>query len=100
MLFNSFSFLVVFLPGSLIAYRLLGHHAEWRVSLLSSPSTWNPNHTVPTGFSGEPPVGPAIPVTAMLALASECRTAPNAIARATTSLTAPCCAMRDGSTPS
>ena len=74
--------------------------SNFRVSLLSRPSTWNPNHTVPTGLSGVPPVGPATPVTATLTCARECRTAPNAIARATTSLTAPCAATRSGSTPS
>jgi len=47
MLFNSLPFLLIFLPGSLIAYRLLGHHAEWRVPLLIVLSIlfyglWNP----------------------------------------------------------
>ena len=34
--------------------------------LLSCPWTDQPNQTVPTGLSGEPPVGPATPVTATL----------------------------------
>ena len=38
-----------------------------RVSLASRPSTMNPNHTVPTGLAGLPPVGPATPVTATAA---------------------------------
>src|SRR5689334_1934062 len=47
MLFNSFSFLFIFLPCCSIAYRLLGHHAEWRVPLLLVLSVlfyglWNP----------------------------------------------------------
>src|SRR5438093_1534558 len=47
------------------------------------------SHTVPTGFSGVPPPGPAIPVTAMLASAEKSRWAPSAIARTVSSETAP-----------
>src|SRR3954470_11063046 len=47
MLFNSFTFLLIFLPGSLVAYRLLGQRPEWRVPLLLALSVlfyglWNP----------------------------------------------------------
>src|SRR5438046_9060721 len=47
------------------------------------------NHTVPTGFSGVPPPGPAIPVTAMVQSAEKRRCAPSAIARTVSSETAP-----------
>ena len=46
--------------------------------------------TRPTGFSGVPPSGPAMPVTATARLACEWVSAPPAMARATSSLTAPC----------
>ena len=59
-----------------------------------------PNHTVPTGLSGEPPVGPATPVTATLTWAALRCTAPSAMARATGSLTAPCALMSAAGTPS
>jgi hypothetical protein len=45
--------------------------------------------TVPTGLSGVPPSGPAMPVTATATCAALCDSAPIAIARATGSLTAP-----------
>src|SRR5438876_1028038 len=47
------------------------------------------SHTVPTGFSGVPPPGPAIPVTAMVQSAENSRCAPSAIARTVASETAP-----------
>src|SRR5436309_9204451 len=47
------------------------------------------NHTVPTGFSAVPPVGPAIPVTANAASTANCRCTPPAIALTTCSETAP-----------
>ena len=45
--------------------------------------------TSPTGFSGVPPPGPAMPVIATARSAGEWASAPSAIARATSSLTAP-----------
>ena len=47
------------------------------------------NHTVPTGFPGTAPSGPAMPVTATARCAPVRRSAPRAMARATASLTAP-----------
>ena len=44
----------------------------------------------PTGFSTEPPLGPAIPVVANAYVDLARALAPSAIARATGSLTAPC----------
>ena len=52
--------------------------------------------TVPTGFSGEPPPGPAMPVTATATSAPARARMPSTIASATGSLTAPCAAMRSG----
>ena len=58
------------------------------------------NHTVPTGFSGVPPPGPATPVIATAVSApNRCR-APAAIASATCSETAPYSAISAASTPS
>ena len=48
-----------------------------------------PIHTVPTGFSLLPPVGPAMPVVEMAKSANEMAHAPLAIALATCSDTAP-----------
>src|SRR6185503_2740710 len=56
--------------------------------------------TVPTGFSGVPPLGPAIPVTATPTLARAFALMPSAIASPTGSLTAPCSRMRSGGTSS
>ncbi len=64
------------------------------------PATHQPNHTMPTGLSALPPVGPATPVTATATWACACATAPSAMARATGSLTAPCCAISAAGTPS
>ncbi len=45
--------------------------------------------TVPTGFEGVPPPGPAIPVIATATSASDAASAPRAIAQAVATLTAP-----------
>ncbi len=55
--------------------------------------------TVPTGFSGEPPPGPAMPVTPMPMFVTARVRIPSAIARATCSLTAPCSAISVPETP-
>src|SRR5207244_1193432 len=47
------------------------------------------SHTVPTGFSGVPPPGPAIPVTAIVQSTENRRWVPSAIARTVSSETAP-----------
>src|SRR4051812_2160840 len=86
-------------PCRTVASRTAGRSPSKCISSLDRrPATEKPNHTVPTGFSGLPPLGPATPVTATLTCACEWRSAPNAIARATTSLTAPCESMAAGST--
>src|SRR6185503_18386420 len=56
--------------------------------------------TVPTGFSADPPSGPAIPVIARPAFEPRRSRTPSAIATATGSLTAPCFSMRSAATPS
>lgn len=56
-------------------------------------------HTVPTGFSGVPPLGPAIPVIAVAVSAPKPYSAPAAIAWATGSETAPWASISAGSTP-
>ncbi len=48
-----------------------------------------PKQTMPTGFSGVPPVGPATPVIDSATWARLLSSAPSAIAWATSSLTAP-----------
>ena len=58
------------------------------------------NHTVPTGFPGPPPSGPAMPVTATAYEAPVRLIAPRAMARATASLTAPCAHKSERVTPS
>ncbi len=58
------------------------------------------SQTVPTGLPGVAPPGPAMPVTATDHVASECASAPSAIAPATSALTAPWAAIRPGSMPS
>ena len=45
---------------------------------------------MPTGFSGLPPPGPATPVTASASVPLLRASAPRAISRAVSSLTAPC----------
>ncbi len=57
------------------------------------------NHTVPTGFSAEPPPGPATPVTETAISAPRRRRAPSAIAQAHASLTAPFVSRISGDTP-
>ncbi len=57
-------------------------------------------HTVPTGFSAVPPPGPAIPVVATARSTPLASRRPDAIARATGSLTAPCASRSAGGTPS
>src|SRR5690606_25772688 len=59
-----------------------------------------PIQTVPTGFSADPPPGPAIPVTETATSAPSARLAPTAISLAVSSLTAPCAASVDSRTPS
>ena len=55
------------------------------------------SQTVPTGLPGTAPPGPAIPVTATAIETLARRRAPCAMARATTSLTAPClCSIASG----
>jgi len=56
--------------------------------------------TSPTGLASVPPPGPAMPVTATERLACECSSAPWAMARATSSDTAPCRSSRLWRTPS
>ena len=56
--------------------------------------------TVPTGFVGVAPSGPAMPVTATAKVAGERASAPSAIARATSALTAPCASISAAGTPS
>ena len=48
-----------------------------------------PKHTIPTGLVSVPPPGPAIPVTATATCARLRLSAPDAISRAVSSLTAP-----------
>ena len=50
-----------------------------------------PNHTVPTGFSGVPPSGPAIPEMLYAASDPDMCNIRSAIARAVSQETAPCC---------
>ena len=52
-------------------------------------------HTIPTGFAGVPPPGPAMPVTATAIVATLCARAPSAIAVAVCSDTAIGGAARD-----
>ena len=56
-------------------------------------------YTNPTGFSGVPPAGPAIPVADRPTSTSANRRAPSAIARAVPSLTAPYRSMVSSGTP-
>src|SRR6185503_2607573 len=58
-----------------------------------------PTKTVPTGFSGDPPSGPAMPVMATPQAVPPMRQAPRAMASATGALTAPCARMRSAGTP-
>src|SRR5579862_5254129 len=60
----------------------------------------NPIYTNPTGFSGVPPVGPAIPVVLIPKSAPAPLRTPSAISFATGSLTAPCSASVFSDTPS
>ena len=64
------------------------------------PLSATPKHTVPTGFSAEPPPGPAIPVIPTAVSAPKRASAPSAIARATGSDTAPWSSISAASTPS
>ena len=61
------------------------------------PST--ATYTVPTGFCGVPPPGPAIPVVASPQSVPNMRRTPLAIARATSALTAPWAVSAWGLTP-
>src|SRR5213596_293928 len=71
--------------------RRISSRSPGNTRLTARVSVWTraASHTVPTGFSGVPPPGPAIPVTAMLASAEKSRWAPSAIARTVSSETAP-----------
>ena len=62
------------------------------------PDAWK--KTSPTGFSGVPPPGPAIPVTETATSTPSRSRAPFAIAAATSAETAPCSARSSGETPS
>ncbi|EHP39129.1 orotidine 5'-phosphate decarboxylase [Cupriavidus basilensis OR16] len=78
----------------------IAYSAAWRriccrsprkrcVSILVVMRLLQPKHTMPTGFSGVPPVGPATPVIDSATWARLLSRAPSAMARATSSLTAP-----------
>ena len=56
--------------------------------------------TRPTGLSAVPPVGPAIPVVATTTSTPLRSRSPSAMARATSSLTAPCLSISASGTPS
>src|SRR5579863_960624 len=61
-------------------------------AMMSIARSWRAaaqNHTVPTGFPGAPPSGPAMPLTASATVAAATRNAPSAISRTVCSLTAP-----------
>src|SRR5690606_26100510 len=66
----------------------------------TSPDIAVPKQTVPTGLSGVPPAGPAMPVTATESPVPIRAQAPAAMAAATSSLTAPWRPIRAASTPS
>jgi len=61
---------------------------------------WQASQTRPTGLSGVPPPGPAIPVTETPKSARDRAIAPAAMARATSSDTAPNWPISAASTPS
>jgi len=63
------------------------------------PGTAAAMATVPTGFSGVPPPGPAMPVIATAVSTPVARNTPSSIARATGSLTAPYSSSIDCGTP-
>ena len=58
-----------------------------------------PKHTVPTGFAALPPPGPATPVMESESVPLLWRSAPSAISRAASSLTAPWVLMVSSFTP-
>src|SRR5262245_57073974 len=66
----------------------------------SDPGTAAAMYTVPTGFAGVPPSGPAMPVTAIPHGEPDMRQMPAAIASATGALTAPCSRSIASGTPS
>lgn len=70
-----------------------------RLFTVVPPGCATAQYTRPTGFSGEPPVGPAIPVIASASSTSHARRTPSAIAAATSELTAPCARSVSSSTP-
>ncbi len=90
--------------------RPLGNHLTERCAVprikqlisvrVSLPRKAQASHTVPTGFSGVPPPGPAIPLTATATSAPERSRAPSAIALTTGSLTAPQRFRTSSGTPS
>jgi hypothetical protein len=57
-----------------------------------------PKQTVPTGFSGVPPEGPAMPVTLKAQALLLAVRAPSAMALAHASLTAPYCSINGAGT--
>ncbi len=57
-------------------------------------------YTSPTGFSGVPPPGPAMPVVEIASCAPVAASAPRAIASAHSAETAPCCSRSAAGTPS
>src|SRR5690606_3046689 len=71
----------------------------WWHSLSVPSGCIQANHTVPTGFVGVPPPGPAIPLTATLKRDDAFVAAPSAMALTTSSLTAPCRFSNRSSTP-
>ena len=64
------------------------------------PGMASPNQTRPTGFSAEPPPGPAMPVTDSAMPARERASAPAAISSAVSRDTAPCASSVAAETPS
>ena len=66
---------------------------------LARPSTASPTNTVPTGFAGVPPSGPAIPVMASAHAVPARSAAPRAIASAQGALTAPWTRRTSAGTP-
>src|SRR5688572_9544787 len=72
---------------------------SWYRWVTTLPARASPKHTVPTGLSGVPPLGPAIPVTATPRSAERASRTPAAISPAVFSETAPCAASVSVRTP-
>ncbi len=75
------------------------HPKQSGVSIRRMPVA-NPNQVVPTGFSGKPPVGPAMPLTEIPISALNIFRAPRAISNTVSALTAPCVLSVSHETPS